>query len=152
MNKSFVDYQTITSACDKLYNEIKWEKVDYLIGIGRGGLIPATILAYKLNLPVYNLGLTSYRGSTRGSIIEYQSIDLTILNKEKNILIVDDLADSGSSLHYAVDKFKGLVGKVLTATLYLKGNSTFTPDFYAYEADPETWIEFPYEVTSQPTS
>jgi len=142
-----VDYDTVQSACESLSVKIKKKKVDYIIGIGRGGLIPATILGYQLNKPIYNLGLSSYDDKKRtDNINEYQSgIDFTALNRKKTILIVDDLSDSGNSLHYAVEKYSWAVKRVYTATIFLKDKSEFKPDFYWDKVNSDTWIKFPWE-------
>jgi hypoxanthine phosphoribosyltransferase len=68
-------------------------KYDYICGIARGGLIPAVALSYRLNIP-----FTSFHWSLRDSdqkTISDQTLE--ILNN-KNVLLVDDICDSGETL------------------------------------------------------
>ena len=69
---------------------------------------------------------------------------LTLNIKDKTVLVVDDVADSGRTLQLAVELIK-LYGpkEVRTAALYIKPKSIIIPDFYAAETD--LWIVFPWE-------
>ena len=72
----------------------------------------------------------------------YQQIPTTI--KGKNVLIFDDVADTGESLSFTKDYFeKQGALKVKTATLLIKPWSAFIPDFYGEST--EAWIVFPFE-------
>jgi hypothetical protein len=72
----------------------------------------------------------------------YQQIPTTI--KGKNILIFDDVADTGESLDFTQSYLqKQGVAEVKTATLFVKPWSTFIPDFYGAQTD--AWIIFPFE-------
>jgi hypoxanthine phosphoribosyltransferase len=72
----------------------------------------------------------------------YQQIPTTI--KGKNILIFDDVADTGESLSFTQNYLlaNGAI-QVKTATLFIKPWSTFMPDFYG--TDTDAWIIFPCE-------
>jgi hypothetical protein len=72
----------------------------------------------------------------------YQQIPTSV--KGKNILIFDDIADTGRSLSFTKDYLlkKGAL-EVKTATLFIKPWSAFMPDFYGVNVD--TWIISPCE-------
>jgi hypoxanthine phosphoribosyltransferase len=119
-----------------------------IVSIGKGGSIPGVILAEEFECTNLNLGLRSYKGKTRGEIHEYQGIKCFEGLKDANILIVDDIADSGETFKYAVNKFIGNgCDRVQTASVFYKPCSKFKPDYYAEEVEETIWIVQPWEPT-----
>lgn len=117
-----------------------------IVSIGKGGSIPGVILAEMFECNNLNLGLKSYKGETRGEIHEYQGIKCFDGLRDANILIVDDIADSGETLKYAVSKLKGNgCESVQTASVFYKPCSKFKPDYFAEEVDEKVWIVQPWE-------
>jgi hypoxanthine phosphoribosyltransferase len=117
-----------------------------IVSIGKGGSIPGVILAEGFECTNLNLGLRSYKGTTRGEIHEYQGIKCFDGLRDANILIVDDIADSGETFQYAWRKFIGNgCEKVQTASIFYKPCSKFKPDYYAEEVEESTWIIQPWE-------
>lgn len=122
-------------------------KPDVVIGPGRGSYPMGVMLSHYFNVPFEGFQL-----SLRDHIIE-EYIGLEhILSKYngKNILICDDINDSGSTLNIIDEKCE----KVLTTaprycTIYDKLSSNFgkVVDYTAKEVAPEEeqWIVFPYE-------
>jgi len=121
-----------------------------IVSIGKGGSIPGVILAEMLECNNLNLGLKSYKGKERGQIHEYQSIKCFESLKDANILIVDDIADSGETMKYAVGKFiSNGCEKIQTASVFYKPCSKFKPNYYAEEVEEATWIVQPWESTDR---
>lgn len=117
-----------------------------IVSIGKGGSIPGVILAEMFECNNLNLGLKSYKGETRGEIHEYQGIKCFNGLKDVNILIVDDIADSGETLKYAVSKLKeNGCKKIQTASVFYKPCSKFKPDYFAEEVGEKVWIVQPWE-------
>ncbi len=119
---------------------------DCLIGIARGGWIPARILSDLLGKDdVSSLRVKFYKaiGETgaKPEIVEGVQRDIS----GKRTLIVDDIADTGESLLAALDHIreKG-AEEVRIATLMKKPHSKLTPDFFAEETS--AWVIFPWEV------
>jgi uncharacterized protein len=123
-----------------------------IIGVGRGGLIPATLLAYKLNVKqVYNFSVQTYTDDNTKSddIVTVQEPGGSLrdhLNDE--ILIVDDLSDSGVTLNYIKMFLIAHYGlkKVKTATLCIKDKTNFLPDYFITQFPSTTWLIFPWEI------
>jgi hypoxanthine phosphoribosyltransferase len=64
--------------------------------------------------------------------------------KGVNVLVVDDVSDTGESLKVAVEHLDVCGAKAIrTATLYYKPQSIFKPDFFIVQT--EQWIIFPWE-------
>ncbi len=120
-------------------------KADVIVGIMRGGIVPARIIADYLG--VRDLGIIEVMfyqrpGETRHKPVIRQPLTLDV--SEKNVLIVDDVSDTGKSLQVALSAIN-LYGpeQIKTATLYIKPWSTFIPDYYG--ASSTKWIVFPWE-------
>lgn len=140
-----LDFEDIYKICLKLSDEIKKnnENFDVIIGISRGGIIPARILADMLGVKeIYIISSKYYKGiekRIRKPLVEV-NFNLKKL-KNKNILIVDDVADTGITLSTII---KETNLKAKTLTLYKKPRSKFEPDYY-YDITTE-WIVFPWEI------
>jgi len=120
------------------------EKIDRIIAISRGGLIPARILSDFLKLPISNIVISSYSNLKQlkePEIMEVAEIDL----KDKSILIVDEVSDTGKTFISALKYFQQKpVKKIITTAPYIKPKTQFTPDFYLKKID--AWIVFPYDL------
>jgi hypoxanthine phosphoribosyltransferase len=72
----------------------------------------------------------------------YQDLPLSVSGK--NVLIFDDVADSGGSLVFVKKLLEERdAQKVRTATLFYKPKSVIKPDYFA--AQTAAWILFPFE-------
>lgn len=94
---------------------------DYIVGITRGGLVPATMLSHYLNIPMQTLnasfrdndlgpesnlwmaedayGYVPYEGDVVPEVRDPDRVT-TDPARRKNILIVDDINDSGRTLNW----------------------------------------------------
>ena len=125
------------------------KKYDYIIGINRGGLVPSVLLSHKLNVPHGVYTVQSYVGTKKREVKTDLYISMIgFINPNHEILIVDDIADSGESLEVAVRKIKKQESdakNIDTATIYYKPKSIVKPTFFAKEIPDETWVIFPWE-------
>lgn len=80
-----------------LVQQLKDKEIDLIIGLNRGGCLPAVCLSHALKKPATMIDWSTRDGAniTPKSIYSY-IIDVSA--KYKNILIVDDLIDSGKSM------------------------------------------------------
>ena len=49
-NKTYYDYSQVHGFCETLASRLKNKQFDSVVGVSRGGLIPATIIAEHLNV------------------------------------------------------------------------------------------------------
>jgi hypoxanthine phosphoribosyltransferase len=121
-----------------------------IIGLSRGGLVPARIISDMILLKELYAIKTEHWGLTAtvdGKADLKYGLNVSI--EGKNVLIVDDITDTGQSMKLAYDYVKTLKPKTLkTAAMLHIGHSTFTPDYYAeYVSDAQwTWFIFPWNV------
>ncbi|MEJ2281785.1 MAG: phosphoribosyltransferase [Candidatus Bathyarchaeota archaeon] len=119
---------------------------DLIVGISRGGLIPARILSDLLQNPKLASITTEFYfgiGKPTSKPVITQQISISIKNKK--ILVVDDVADSGKSLTLINHHLKEKGAKEIKfVTIYLKFQSSFIPDYYKLKTND--WIVFPWEL------
>lgn len=125
------------------------ERIDKIVGIARGGLTLGHILSDLLNVPVATFTIQSYTDiQEQGEMKITEPLRSPIAGK--NILLVDDVADSGKTLKRAVTYLKRFRPKKVTVvTMLYKPKSTFRPDYFALET--KKWILFPYSWTEHMT-
>ena len=154
MNTRDIDFGEIRALSNELARQLKGQEFDCIIGVAKGGAIPATLVAYSLNIDTFKtIQIKSYnKDNTRGTT-KFSSGTLSLfdeLKKYKHVLLVDDLADSGKTLQGFKDLYDYLgnafdVPKLTTACLYFKKKSEFVPDFYVQVLDDDLWVNFPWE-------
>jgi len=142
----FIGWPTIDQDCKRLAEMI--QSCDAIVAIGRGGLVPGTIISYHLDCSLYNFCLQSYTGDTAGSILKKQVPDLVFNDtyREKRVVVVDDLSDKGNTL-VAVKKHLDMYAftNYKFATLYKKKSTSFVPDYCIKSFDDDIWLDFPWE-------
>jgi len=119
------------------------EKFDLVIGIARGGMPVAMVVADKLGIKVDFLNVKSY--TDVGERVK-PKILTTITEKitNKRVLIVDDLVDGGATMETITEYLSTQKPiSIKTAVLFTKPWSTFAPDFSLRVVD--NWVVFPYE-------
>lgn len=126
----------------KLSDKSHWLGV---VGITRGGLVPACVVARELDLRhVENLCIASYDHKNQG---EPNIISAPDLGEDggRGWLIVDDLADTGSTLKVA----RKLYPNAHFACVYAKPAGVQQVDAYITEVSQDTWIHFPWDMAVQ---
>lgn len=152
---SFVSpsYNDIHNACVDIVRDVKrtGKPVELVLGIARGGLMPAVILSHMLEVPMKSVSYSSKSG--KGDNKNHDNVLPTLSDVKGTILVVDDICDSGQTLREIVDHFQAQGLSVLTATLFYKvhENQTFIPlDFFWRKILPDAgWITFPFERTGK---
>lgn len=119
------------------------EKFDLVVGIARGGIPVAMVVADRLGCKVDFINVKSYTDvgeRTKPKILT------TIVEgiSGKRVLVVDDLVDHGETME-TVTQYLGAEKPygMKTAVLFTKPWSAFVPDFSLQTVD--TWVVFPYE-------
>lgn len=116
-----------------------------IVAIARGGLSLGLILTDFLQKPISTITIQSYTDIKKQGLIEITS-KLGKPIRDKHILLVDDISDSGKTFARAISYLRAFRPKsITTAALFYKPHSSFLPDFFAKETD--RWILLPHEVT-----
>ena len=117
-----------------------------IIGIARGGWLPARVLSDLLENPnVASVRTEFYTGTVQDKSRVGITQQVSAAVAGKRVLLVDDVSDTGLSLKLVrehVLEEGALDAKI--ATLYYKPWSTVKPDYY--EKETTLWIVFPWEA------
>jgi hypothetical protein len=120
-------------------------KPDVIVGISRGGWLPARIMSDLLeNLEIANVKATFYLGvaETKGDPIITQPVSVSVCGKK--VLVVDDVSDTGKSLALVRSHLVERGAKdVKFVTIYCKPWSIVIPDWF--EKETKFWIIFPWD-------
>lgn len=119
--------------------------LDEVVAIARGGLSLGLILSDFLQIPISTITIQSYTDIKKQGLVKITSkLGKTI--RGKNVLLVDDIADSGKTFLRAISYLKRhKPASLITASLFYKPHSTYKPDFFAKQTSD--WILLPHEVT-----
>lgn len=138
-----IGWEEAAGQCEALAKRID-SAPDVIIGISRGGLVPARILSDVLGVrKVGILGMASYkRMAEKGDEPQItQDLGMDIAGKE--VLLVDDISDSGGSLLAAKRYLEGMGAEVRTATIHRRPGTLLVPDYCI--AETSAWVIYPWE-------
>lgn len=173
--KKFYSWQDVENGCHEILRQMhddRWDP-EYIVGITRGGVIPAVMLSHFLNCPMKPLMVNlrdhvdccsdcGMAEDAFGYVPKSEQVDNNPFdpNCRKNILIVDDINDTGSTLEWIrkdwqslclpdSDPWHNVWGEtVKIAVLINNAASPVTVNYSGFEINkyenPE-WCVFPYE-------
>lgn len=132
----------------KLAREIKSSSYnpDLVVAIGRGGYVPARIVCdFLLHSLLTSIKIEHWDIAACKRPQASVRFPLAVDVREKRILIVDDVTDTGDTLKAAIDYIKSEgAGQVKTAVMQHKTSSAIVPDFYAEIISDWRWIIYPW--------
>lgn len=124
------------------------ERIDCILGISRGGLVPAVALSNVLNIPELhviavgrNVGTGQYLDKRPPEILWHGNLDAV---RGRRVLVVDDVAGTGETLRNVREQaVLAGAGNVLSTVIVRMEQGNSTADFFAVELDD--WTVFPWE-------
>ena len=143
------DWEYIYGLCRDVADEVRAAdfEPDVVVALARGGWFGGRCLCDFLGLDdLASLKMEHYvgAGQTAGEPqVRYPMPDGSVA--DKNVLVVDDIADTGGSIRraheYVTDRDPATVR---TATLQLLRTSEFEPDFVGERLAEWTWVVYPW--------
>lgn len=120
---------------------------EVIIGIARGGMIPAGALTYSLGMKladVINVEFyTDVAKTLPDPILLAPMLDVDSVSRHR-LLVVDDVVDSGRTLALVLKLLRGYGAEVRSAVLYAKPTTVVQPDYVWKRTDE--WIVFPWSA------
>jgi uncharacterized protein len=190
MNKLIINQHELNGLVNKICRDILisgW-RPDYIVGITRGGLIPAVMISQYLNIPMHTLGVSLRDGNEAESnlwmaedalgpnsreryienpidvagVLEAASDLLEQGSTYKNILIVDDINDTGATFNWIINDWRSGCfpdddswdevwnNNVRFAVVVdnLSSDCQYAMDYVGKEinkAENDVWVDFPWE-------
>lgn len=140
-NKIFIKWNEFHQDCKSLCQKIKASgEYNKIVAISRGGLIPAGILAYELDIRNSQaVNISSYdedRQRADSDVEVFGSVGVV----DEHTLIVDDLSDTGKTFHI----LRKLYPNAKYVTVYAKSKGQPVVDIFQ-KAMPDEWIVFPWD-------
>ena len=122
MKKIYHTWQDVESQTQEILRQIHLDawRPDYVVGLTRGGLVPANLISQYLDCPMYTLGVRLRDGNDvdcesnlwmpEDAFGYHRTDDLPDYSNpalRKNILIVDDINDSGATINWIRKDWQG---------------------------------------------
>lgn len=159
MKKVYYTWQNIQGGVLEIAKQM-WKddwKPDYIVGLTRGGLVPANLLSQYTDISMHTLNVSLRDGNSSESNL-WMAEDAYA---GKNILVIDDINDSGATLNWIKSdwpagcfsddpKWNVIWGNnVRFAVLTHNVSSEFKdPDYYVWtvnKAEDDCWLVYPWE-------
>ncbi|MDX1592336.1 MAG: phosphoribosyltransferase [Balneolaceae bacterium] len=129
------------------------ENYDVVVGISRGGLPPSRMICDFLNIKTLTtMQILHYESAAKQReevrVTDPVKIDL----KDKNVLVVDDVNDTGDTLRAADEYIQPMNPSMFkTAVLHEKSGTSFHADYYGDYLPEWKWLIYQWAVTEDLT-
>lgn len=133
-------------------------KPDVVVGLTRGGLLPATLISHRLDIEMSSLDVSLRSDENR--LIGNNSTWLPeLINEGYKLLIVDDINDTGSTFNWITEDWRSSIRNMIQknewpydlikfSALIHNFPSSHRTDFFGMEINKDiepSWIIFPWE-------
>lgn len=147
--RDVVSWEALDRLVAGLAERLAAERFDLLLAITRGGLVPAGMLAYRLrirNILVAAVEFYDDRGQPgpRPTFLQFPADPLL---RGQRILVVDEVWDSGTTIHAVTERIRQAGGVPTTAVLHYKPERSIVPgepDVHAVTTD--AWVVYPFKA------
>ncbi len=120
---------------------------EVLIGVARGGMIPAGALTYSLGVKLTDAinveFYTDVEATLPDPVLLAPMLDIDSI-RGKRVLVVDDVVDSGRTLALVLELLTKFGAEVRSAVIYEKPTTSVKPDFVWKSTSK--WIVFPWSA------
>lgn len=146
-----VPLEEVYTLSHQLSLEIMRENIafDLVIAIARGGMLPARLFCDFLNIgQLTSLQIKHYTSGAR-QLESAKLLDPVRTSlKGKNVLLIDDVNDSGKTLRSAMEHVQTLEpALVKTAVIHQKKNDLFRADFVGNNLKTWKWLIYQWAAT-----
>ena len=146
---TITNWEYIYSLCRDVATEVRRAEFEpeTVVALARGGWFAGRCLCDFLGLDdLASLKIEHYVGTAEKSgepVVRYPMPEGSVA--EKDVLVIDDIADTGGSISRAHDYvIERQPNTIRTGTLQLLGSSSFEPDFVGERLDEWAWIVYPW--------
>jgi xanthine phosphoribosyltransferase len=165
MNKIYLTWQDVEHHTQEILRQIHADawRPDYVVGLTRGGLVPANLISQYLDCRMETLKV-SLRDDTECESNLWMAEDAFghEMEQPKNILIVDDINDTGATLNYIREdwpsgcfpdnpRWTEVWGSNVRVAVLVDNESSKSEVPISYsavdinKAEQDSWIVFPWE-------
>ena len=173
MKKVYYTWQQVESQTQEILRQLQSDAwmPDYVVGLTRGGLVPANLISQYLEVPMETLKVSLRDDASLPESNLWMAEDaygqevfdpMCSSDGRKNILIVDDINDSGATLNWIMKdwqsscfpkdkRWKEIWGRTVRAAVLVDNESSKSKFPISYsavdlnKAEEDSWIVFPWE-------
>ena len=145
--KHIVSWEDVSKMITVLALALRFRKIERIVAIARGGLVPAAMLAHALNIrDVHSLKVVSY--TEDGRKLGKPELDPDLLASQQYVfndpstLFVEDIVDSGDTVAMLMERFP----RCTVAALITRRSACAIPDYMGELTPSSDWFVFPWEV------
>lgn len=143
-SEHLVTWDEVQEHCAALARDIVTDHpgFDRILAVTRAGLFPAGILARELDIRyVETIGIEGYDDTKKKQAKIIKECRESFRN---NVLVVDDLVDTGETFQLLRQSIDGLF-----ITIYAKPKGRPYTDLYRHDIDQHIWVRFPWDTRRQ---
>ncbi|HLO36478.1 MAG TPA: phosphoribosyltransferase family protein [Candidatus Deferrimicrobium sp.] len=148
IDKDIVTWEALADLVADLARQVRGE-YDVLLAITRGGLVPAGMLAYRLGIRNILVAAVEYyddegRPGPHPTFLQFPADPLL---RGQRVLIVDEVWDSGTTIHAVTERVRQAGGEPTTAVLHYKPAHSVVPDTPDHHVvTTERWVVYPFKA------
>lgn len=149
--RDLVSWDELDRLVAGLAERLRGDQFDLMLAITRGGLVPAGMLAYRLgirNILVAAVEFYDDQGKP-GPHPTFLQFPADPQLRGQHILVVDEVWDSGTTIHAVTERVRLAGGIPTTAVLHWKPARSVVsgePDVHAVTTD--AWVVYPFKSGS----
>jgi len=146
IERTQADIEYFTRNVFKKFTE---EGLTHIVGLARGGLIPATMVAYYFDLPIVVANYSSVNSPNAWNSkekLDFLPDSNFPLTSESRILLVDDISDTGHTMKEAKAEFERISSVCFTATIDVREDTIFVPDYTSFGVPKNSVILYPWNL------
>ena len=161
MKKIYYTWQDVENQTQEILRQLQRDawRPDYVVGLARGGLVPANLISQYLEIPMECLKVSLRDDTTQPESNLWMAEDAF---EGKRILIVDDINDSGATLNWIKQDWpsgclpnhpdwNNVWGKNVRVATLVDNEASKSELIVSYsaidlnKAEENCWIVFPWE-------
>jgi xanthine phosphoribosyltransferase len=161
MKKIYYTWQDVERQTQEILRQLQRDawRPDYVVGLTRGGLVPANLISQYLSVPMETLKVSLRDDNAQPESNLWMAEDAF---EQRRILIVDDINDSGATLNWIKEdwmsgalpdnpKWTEIWGDTVRVAVLVDNESSASKLNINYSAvdlnksEEDSWIVFPWE-------
>jgi hypoxanthine phosphoribosyltransferase len=141
----FISWEDFQRYADNIVSDIKHngKKYDVIVGVARGGLFLAGYLSYHLGIK--EVDIVNVQTYENRKIVDPRVLDLPKKIVGENILLVDDILDSGTTFRILTEWMNQSNKQFDKAVLVDKCKSVIKAEYIGLKVRSDSWVVYPWE-------
>jgi hypoxanthine phosphoribosyltransferase len=148
VDKDIVTWEALADMVARLAEQVRGD-YDVMLAITRGGLVPAGMLAYRLGIRNILVAAVEYYDDEGlpGPKPTFLQFPADPQLRGQRVLIVDEVWDSGTTIHAVTERVRRAGGLPVTAVLHYKPTHSEVPGAPDHHVETtDRWVVYPFKA------